>query len=35
MDSTRGGHEKGERYRDFFDLQLRFVEAVAEKTSTP
>jgi hypothetical protein len=35
MDSKRGGHEKIERYRDFFDLQLRFAEAVAEKTSTP
>jgi hypothetical protein len=35
MDSTRGGPEKIERYRDFFDLQLRFAEAVAEKTSTP
>jgi hypothetical protein len=35
MDSKRGGHEKIERYRDFFDLQLRFAEAVVEKTSTP
>jgi choline dehydrogenase-like flavoprotein len=35
MDSTRGDHEKIERYRDFFGLQLRFAEAVAEKTSTP
>jgi hypothetical protein len=35
MDRTSGGHEKLERYRDFFDLQLRFAEAVAEKTSTP
>ncbi|SDI09514.1 MULTISPECIES: hypothetical protein [Bradyrhizobium] len=35
MDSERGGHEKSERYRDFFDLQLRFAEAVAEKTSMP
>lgn len=35
MDSTRGDHGKIERYRDFFDLQLRFAEAVAEKTSTP
>ncbi|SDO96042.1 hypothetical protein [Afipia sp. GAS231] len=34
MDSTHGGHEKSERYGDFFDLQLRFAEAVAEKTST-
>jgi hypothetical protein len=24
-----------ERYRDFFDLQLRFAEAIAEKTSIP
>jgi hypothetical protein len=35
MDSTRSSPEKLERYRDFFDLQLRFAEAVAEKTSTP
>src|ERR1700754_2802580 len=35
MDSTRGSQAKIERYRDFFDLQLRFAEAVAEKTSTP
>jgi hypothetical protein len=28
-------NEKAERYRDFFDLQLRFAEAVAEKTSMP
>jgi hypothetical protein len=34
MDSTRGSQTKVERYRDFFDLQLRFAEAVAEKTST-
>jgi hypothetical protein len=27
--------EKAERYRDFFDLQLRFAEAVAEKRSMP
>lgn len=35
MDSKHSGHGKIERYRDFFDLQLRFAEAVAEKTSTP
>jgi hypothetical protein len=35
MDSTRGSQTKVERYRDFFDLQLRFAEAVAEKASTP
>lgn len=35
MDSERGGPRKIERYRDFFDLQLRFAEAVAERTSTP
>jgi hypothetical protein len=35
MDSKRGGHEKIERYRDFFDLQLRFAEAVAEQTAMP
>jgi hypothetical protein len=35
MDSTRGGGGKIERYRDFFDLQLRLAEAVAEKTSMP
>jgi hypothetical protein len=35
MDSTRGSPGKIERYRDFFDLQLRFAEAVAEKASTP
>jgi hypothetical protein len=29
------GSAKAERYRDFFDLQLRFAEAIAEKTSTP
>jgi hypothetical protein len=27
--------EKPERYRDFFDLQLRFAEAIAEKRSMP
>jgi len=27
--------EKTERYRDFFDLQLRFAEAIAEKKSMP
>jgi hypothetical protein len=26
---------KAERYRDFFDLQLRFAEAIAERTSMP
>lgn len=35
MDSARGNQAKIERYRDFFALQLRFAEAVAEKTSTP
>lgn len=35
MDSARGSQAKIERYRDFFDLQLRFAEAVAETTSTP
>jgi hypothetical protein len=35
MDSARGSQAKVERYRDFFDLQLRFAEAVAEQTSTP
>jgi hypothetical protein len=35
MDSARGGQAKIERYRDFFDLQLRFAQAVAEKTATP
>lgn len=35
MDSKHSGHGKIERYRDFFDLQLRFAEAVAEKTSMP
>ena len=28
-------HDKAERFRDFFDLQLRFAEAVAEKTAMP
>ena len=35
MNDKRNGHEKIERYRDFFDLQLRFAAAVAEKTSAP
>ena len=35
MDSPRSGPEKLERFRDFFNLQHRFAEAVAEKTSTP
>ena len=35
MDQGGGGNEKAQRYRDFFDLQLRFAEAVAEETSTP
>jgi hypothetical protein len=35
MDNKRGDPGKIERYRDFFDLQLRFAEAVAEKTATP
>jgi hypothetical protein len=35
MDRKSGGVEKIERYRDYLDLQLRFAEAVAEKTSTP
>ena len=35
MDSARGSQAKIERYRDFFDLQLRFAEAVAERTATP
>lgn len=35
MDSARGSQAKIERYRDFFDLQLRFAEVVAEATSTP
>jgi hypothetical protein len=35
MDSTRGSPGKIERYRDFFDLQLRFAEAIADKTSMP
>ena len=35
MDSRRGRNERAERYRDYFDLQLRFAEAVSEKTSTP
>jgi hypothetical protein len=35
MDGTRVSDEKAERYRDYFDLQLRFAEAVADKTSTP
>ncbi len=35
MDSARGSQAKIERYRDFFDLQLRFAQAVAEKTATP
>lgn len=30
-----GSTNKAERYRDFFRLQLRFAEAVAEQTSTP
>jgi hypothetical protein len=30
-----GDREESARYRDFFDLQLRFAEAVAEKTSAP
>ena len=30
-----GDSSKAERYRDFFDLQLRFAEAIAEKTSIP
>jgi hypothetical protein len=34
MDSSRRSNEKAERYRDYFDLQLRFAEAVADKTST-
>jgi hypothetical protein len=29
------GMNKAERYRDFFDLQLRFAEAVAQQTSKP
>lgn len=29
------GSAKAERYRDFFDLQLRFAEAIADKTSMP
>jgi len=29
------GSAKAQRYRDFFDLQLRFAEAIAEKTSMP
>jgi hypothetical protein len=28
-------NEKAERFRDFFDLQLRFAEAIAERTETP
>jgi hypothetical protein len=35
MDSAGGGDGKSERHRDFFDLQLRFAEAVAEKTAMP
>lgn len=35
MDTAHGSPGKIERYRDFFDLQLRFAQAVAEKTSTP
>lgn len=35
MDRAPGSQAKIERYRDFFDLQLRFAEAVAEKTATP
>jgi hypothetical protein len=29
------GSTKAERYRDFFDLQLRFAEAIAERTAMP
>jgi hypothetical protein len=35
MDRASSSNEKAKRYRDFFDLQLRFAEAVADKTSTP
>jgi hypothetical protein len=35
MDSERASQARVERYRDFFDLQLRFAQAVAEKTATP
>jgi hypothetical protein len=35
MDSVRSSQAKTERYRDFFDLQLRFAEAVSGTTSTP
>lgn len=35
MNSMRDGCDKAVRYRDFFELQLRFAEAVAEKTSMP
>src|SRR6266702_8540733 len=35
MVSGRGSSGKTERYRDFFELQLRFAEAVADRTSTP
>jgi hypothetical protein len=35
MDSDNGMNEKADRFRDFFDLQLYFAEAVAERTAMP
>jgi hypothetical protein len=35
MDGIAVMNDKADRFRDFFDLQLRFAETIAERTATP
>jgi hypothetical protein len=35
MDDVAGTNNKAGRFRDFFDLQLRFAEAIAQRTAMP